>query len=356
MAKKTKRNSKRIRQKLPNYKTPAAKALPKITESELTLPPEPEIHPEPEEKSRKSWLKSIFGRKGESQESAKVPESRINYPATSSLQEPDFLMDIDMGRHPKEVEPELALWLNDGRIVKSLEELAKALRTMKGRAFSQHQENNEIRDWVNDVTGNAQLAAEMAAAKTKNDAIKALENHLKENSKKKKAEPAEKLEIQRAIEEIRKKPESDEKSSTLEEREKLLEGKERQLETEEDVINNKRIALANRRYQLIKERGELEKEKFEKILKQHGRKTGMEAARAGMPETELTHAYTIESIRQLIIQARADLESGDMASAKKAIAELKNALDSAAIEPEEIKRLEYDVLELEADLKLALLA
>ncbi len=346
MAYNTKGNSASKKSKLFSGKTLMAQSPP---ESELTLP-------EPEEKSRKSWLKSIFGKKSERKESAKGPEFRIDYPVTGSLQEPDFLMNIDLGRHANNVEPELALWLNDGRIVKSLEELSKALKTMKGRAFSQHQENNEIRNWVSDVTGNAQLAAEIAAAKTKNDVIKALENHLKESRKKTKEEPAEKLEIQRAIEEIRKKPEVIEKSSPLEEREKLLEEKERQLETEEDIINNKRIALANRRYQLIKERGELEKEKFDRIMKQHGRKTGMETGRAGMPETELAQEYTRESIRQLISQARANLNSGDTTSAKKTLAELKNALDCASIEPEEIKRLEYDVLELEADLKLALLA
>lgn len=308
---------------------------------------------------KEGWIKGIFTRKKESEESQKGTELRIDYPITGNANEPNFLMDIDLGRHTENVEPELALWLNDGRVVKNIGELAKALKTMTGRAFSQHQENNEIRDWVRDITGNAQLAGEIGAAKTKNDVIKALEKHLKESRKKMKTEPAEKQEIQKAIEEIRKKPAVPEKSSPLEEREKLLEEKERQLETEEDVINSKRIALANRRYQLIKERGELEKEKFERILKRHhsdAREMGIGHGNAGMPEMELSPEYTKEKIQQLIMQARAILNNGDTASAKKTIAELKNAIECAAIEPDEIKRLEYDVLELEADLKLALLA
>ncbi len=307
---------------------------------------------------KEGWIKGIFSRKRENKESQKVPEIKIDYPITGA-NEPNFLMDIDLGRHAGSVEPELALWLNDGRVVKSIGELAKALKTMNSRAFSQHQENNEIRDWVRDITGNAQLAGEIGAAKAKNDVVKALERHIKESRKKAKKEPAEKQEIQKAIEEIRKKPDTIERGGTLEEREKLLEEKERQLETEEDVINSKRIALANRRYQLIKERGALEKEKFERILKGHyseARKTGTEHGKTGLPEMELANDYTKESIQRLILQARASLDNGDTTGARKTIAELKNAIECAAIEPEDIKRLEYDVLELEADLKLALLA
>ncbi len=309
---------------------------------------------------RKGWIKGMFIRKKKDKE--KSSELKIGYPATGSIQEPNFLMDIDFGsqqNNKNNIEPELALWLNDGRIVKSLEELAKALRTMKGRIFSQHQENNEIRDWVRDITGNAQIAAEIGAAKTKNDVIQAIEKHLKESRKKKKAEPAEKLEIQKAIEKIREKPSSMEKSSLLEERERLLEEKERQLEIEEDVLNRKRIALANRRYTLLKERGELEKEKFEKILKSHykeKRELGYEQGMAGMPETALTQEYTSESIQELISEARAELSRGNTTSAKKTITKLKNAIKFSAMEPREIKKLEYDVLELEADLKLAMLA
>lgn len=307
---------------------------------------------------KKGWIKGIFLRNKKSEDSRS--ELKINYPTTEIAQEPNFLMGIDLGQeHPSRIEPELALWLNDGRIVKSIEELAKALKTMKGRVFSQHQENNEIRDWVRDITGNAQIAAEIGAAKTKNDVIKALENHMKESRKKKKAEPAENLEIQKAIEEIRTKPSAMEKSSPLEEREKILEEKERQLETEEDVLNRKRIALTNRRYTQLKERGGLEKEKFEKILKSHykeKREMGYGQGMAGMPETALTQEYNSESIQKLISEARAELSNGDMAGAKKTITELKNAIKFADIEPSEIKRLGYEVLELEADLKLAMLA
>ncbi len=306
---------------------------------------------------KKGWIKSIFLRNKKSEISHSA--NKIDYPAAGIAQEPNFLMDIDLGQHSSKIEPELALWLNDGRIVKSLEELTKAIRTMKGRIFSQHQENNEIRDWVRDITGNAQIAAEIGAAKTKNDVIKALERHLKESRKKKKAEPAEKREIQKAIEEIREKPSSTEKSSPLEERERRLEEKERHLEIEEDVLNKKRMALANRRYHMLKERGELEKEKFERIIKHHYNKmkeTGTEASKEGLPEMELSQEYTKEKIRLLTIDARASLNSGDKKNAKKTITELKNAIKFSTIEPSEIKNLEYDILELEADLKLSMLA
>ncbi len=306
---------------------------------------------------KNSWIKGIFLKKKKSEENSS--ELKIDYPTTRIMQEPNFLMNIDLEQHSSKIEPELALWLNDGRIVKSIEELTKALKTMTGRIFNQHQENNELRDWVRDITGNAPLAAEIGAAKTKKDAIKALEKNIRESKKKKKAEPAENLEIQKAIEKIQDKPSFIEKSSPLDERERQLEEKERQLEIEESVLNKKRITLANRRYQLLNERGEIEKEKFEKILKSHykeKRETDYAQGMAGMPETELTREYTSESIQQLINEARTELDRGDMTGAKRTITELKKAIECAAVEPREIKKLEYDVLELEADLKLAMLA
>ncbi len=58
-----------------------------------------------------------------------------------------------------DVEPEKAFWLNDGRMLKNLKELAQALETMDGALWSFHAngEKNDFANWVEDVFGQKQL-------------------------------------------------------------------------------------------------------------------------------------------------------------------------------------------------------
>jgi len=328
----------------------------------LMLPKPPEDFPEipdlklPEQKKGKRLFKGLFGfgKKEKAEESKKEKvESDKEFVKPLEIPEPEFLREIDLG-HVERVEPELALWLNDGRVVKNLEELAKAFKTMTSRVFHQHREKNDISQWVRDVIGNAQLASELAIAKTKRDAAKIMEKH----GKKKKMpvvaiENEKQLEIQKAIEDISYKTES--KTNPLKEREKALEEKERLLELEEEHINKRRIELANKRYGLIKERGEIEKEKFEEILKGHGKFEEVPHDNAGMPKFELTSQYSKEKIEGLIDETRRAIDQGQTEEAKHFVDELKTALEFTEISPKESKKLEYDVLELEADIKLSTL-
>jgi len=272
------------------------------------------------------------------------------------IEEPEFLREIDMEQEIK-VEPELALWLNDGRVVKNVEELAKAFKTMKSRIFQQHLAKHDIIEWVRDVMENPQLAAELALAKSKKDASKIMDKHTKaENKPTVAVHNQEEQEIQKAIEKISYEPDVEvARSSPLKEREKKLEEKERLLEMEEQHLNHKRIELADKRYKLIKERGDIEKERFEKLLENQGLHEEYIHDTAGMPEMELTSDYSKEKIQQLIDDTRKALDQGQIEEAKPLVEELKTAIELTEIPAKDSKKLEYDVLELEADLKLATL-
>jgi len=76
---------------------------------------------------------------------------------------------------------------------------------------------------------------------------------------------------------------------------------------------------------------------------------------AGMPEMGLTEDYTKDKIENLIEETRKAMEQGHTEEAKRLVEELKSAIEVTNITPKDSKRLEYDVLELEADLKLATL-
>jgi len=348
------------------------KAIQKIRENKtFMLPKQPEEVPElpelemnfPEEK-KEGLLKGLFkfGKKAQPEESKEL-DSDVEFAKPLEIPEPEFLKEVDLG-HSGKVEPELALWLKDGMVVKNLEELTKALKTMKSRIFNHHLEERDIVHWVRDIIGNRQLAAELALAKTKKDAVKILENSRKGSEKKAKKEEREpvakrdeQLEIQKAIEDVSLKTrEKAAEDTPLEEREKELEEKERLLELEEEHINKKRIELANKHYKLIKERGGIEKEKFEKMLKSHGTpEEPIAHDYAGMPNLELTADYSKDKIRSLLEETRKAISQGQTEEAKRLVEELKRALEFTEIPARESKKLEYDVLELEADLKLATL-
>ena len=316
--------------------------IPKLPELELDMP---------EEKKKKLGFRGLFkfGRKKAEAEPEELPK----------IEEPEFLREIDIEQEIK-VEPELALWLNDGRVVKNLEELAKAFKSMTSRIFHQHLEKNDIIEWVRDVVENPQVAAELALAKSKKDASKILDRHIKTSEKKPKAEVIvhneKQQEIQKAIEKVAYEPDVEIARGPLKERERKLEEKERLLEMEEQHLNQKRIELANKRYKLIKERGEIEKERFEKLLEKQGVHEEYIHHDVGMPELELTSDYSKEKIQDLIEETRKAIDQGSIEEAKPLVEELKTALEFTEISPKDSKKLEYDVLELEADLKLATLA
>ncbi|MBI2558334.1 hypothetical protein HYW20_03345 [Candidatus Woesearchaeota archaeon] len=83
--------------------------------------------------------------------------------------------------------PEQCFWVNNGPILKNLEELANALMQMNDDTFRHHVNNNknDFSSWVNDVIGDKKLANELLSSKTKISAAKKVVTRL--GSLKKKA-------------------------------------------------------------------------------------------------------------------------------------------------------------------------
>lgn len=57
-----------------------------------------------------------------------------------------------------------AFWVNDGRYVRSLHELAEALNSMKEKTFKFHvnKKKNDFSEWIRNVVGEEKLADEVA--------------------------------------------------------------------------------------------------------------------------------------------------------------------------------------------------
>ncbi|MBI2137318.1 hypothetical protein HYU12_02245 [Candidatus Woesearchaeota archaeon] len=328
-------------------KTPESKRQTVAHNKTLLLPKQPALPelPAPEKKIKPKlrWL-PFLRKKEKAKETPAIPEKITEA-------EPEFLKEIDTGQQQKTTaEPELSLWLNDGRIIKSISELRQALKTITNKTYAQHQEKNDISDWVRDIIGNAQLATELATAKNRKEALKIIEKS--EGRQKQKTEPKKETnEIQQAIESLKRQKTKEE---TTEEREKKLREQERLLEMEEEHLNKKRIELANKRYSLLKETGELEKEKFEKLMSGH-RKSFINPEKTGLKNLELNQEYTTEKIKQMIEETKKSLEEGQNHETQNKIAEIREAILTAPLTEKESKKLEYEILELEADAKLAAL-
>ena len=83
--------------------------------------------------------------------------------------------------------PEQCFWVNNGPILKNVEELADALPEMGDETFHHHvnSEKNDFSSWINDVIGDKNLANELLSSKSRESAVKKIRNRL--NSLKKKA-------------------------------------------------------------------------------------------------------------------------------------------------------------------------
>jgi len=97
------------------------------------------------------------------------------------------------------VKPEHYFWLNDGRVIKDIDELAKALEKMHDDIFNHHvtDNRNDFANWIRDVIKDKGLAKKIAASRTKADAHK----HVRYNLNKKQLK-----EKRKEVKEIIKKP------------------------------------------------------------------------------------------------------------------------------------------------------
>lgn len=83
--------------------------------------------------------------------------------------------------------PEQCFWVNNGPILKNMEELANALPDMAEDAFRHHvnDEKNDFSSWIRDIIGDAKLANDLLSSKNRDSALKKVRGRV--NSLKKKA-------------------------------------------------------------------------------------------------------------------------------------------------------------------------
>ena len=69
----------------------------------------------------------------------------------------------------RDVNPEHCFWVNNGPVLKNLDELYKALSEMNKDAFKHHviKEKNDFSSWIRDILGDQKLAEDIAKAKSK---------------------------------------------------------------------------------------------------------------------------------------------------------------------------------------------
>ena len=90
-------------------------------------------------------------------------------------------------RYLCDVAPEQCFWVNNGPILKNLEELTNFLPEMSDEAFKRHvnSEKNDFSNWIKDVIGDQKLANDLLSSRNKESALKKVRIRL--NSLKKKA-------------------------------------------------------------------------------------------------------------------------------------------------------------------------
>ncbi|MBI2549784.1 hypothetical protein HYV83_01220 [Candidatus Woesearchaeota archaeon] len=150
-----------------------------------------------------------------------------------------------------------------------------------------------------------------------------------------------------------------------------LEQMENALEREDEELNMKRIALTRRRYELIKRKGDLDKRRFDDFIRRQREATEREGSLAkesvslpaeeesretrleGMPDFRLAGAYGKERLVALLEEAKQHIHENNVAEAQKALGEIQAVFNTVYIPAREKKQLEYEILEVEHDLKLA---
>jgi len=104
----------------------------------------------------------------------------------------------------EDVPERYAFLLKDGKKLLSIEDLAKALRKMEHDVFHHHvtPDRHDFHNWVRDIILDLELAEKILNAKTKDDALKVVEERIK--FIKSKIKPARKAAVKKAA--AKKKP------------------------------------------------------------------------------------------------------------------------------------------------------
>ena len=155
-----------------------------------------------------------------------------------------------------------------------------------------------------------------------------------------------------------------------------LDAKEKALDIEEERLNSKKLEVTRKRYEIIKQKGELERERFEEFMKKHkltsseiqaetaaedeekfsvSKNTASTPARdaSGFPGFRQAGAYGKEMLEGLLEEAKQHIRENNVEEAQRALNEIQSAFNTVFMTTSEKKQIEYEILEVEADLKLA---
>jgi hypothetical protein len=186
-----------------------------------------------------------------------------------------------------------------------------------------------------------------------------------------------KREIEAALKKVSKeevkKGRKEEKSHAevkISRKEEELRNLDNELSSEEQSLNSKRIDLTRRRYELIQKKGALEKEKFEEFMNKHKRvmkedhdeliekesPSDLSVDFKGMPHFKLSGVYSKERLKSLLEEVKQHINQNNVDEAKKTLSEIQSVFSTTYMPNKEKKQIEYDILEIEADLKLASLS
>ncbi len=295
----------------------------------------------------------------------------------------------------KDVPVEYSFWLCDGREVRNTAQLAKFAHTMSDETYDYHanMQKNDFADWIRDIVKNEELAYNVRKSKNRKEMSAVINKFLGKKPEEEKIteikpknaeiipvikpkadkiQLEEKSPIEKIIEEkkniqteklpaLKKKEVKHEtpkiihdELSILKKREEELTKEEAKLSEEEQKLNALRIELTKKRYELLKKRGALEKEMFEHFL----------SKRPAMPEIPKPAATTFErnspilelgreKVESLISEVRQKLANGEIQEATKKYIEAEESLNRSPIRPDEKRSLRFQIMELEADIKLA---
>ncbi|MCR4284206.1 MAG: hypothetical protein NUV64_02735 [Parcubacteria group bacterium] len=78
--------------------------------------------------------------------------------------------------------PEICFWVNSGPVLRSLPDLAEALKTMSDEQYSYHvnENKNDFSRWIEDVLEDKILARMLMKYKTRTGTLKAVSTRLKD--------------------------------------------------------------------------------------------------------------------------------------------------------------------------------
>lgn len=86
----------------------------------------------------------------------------------------------EAARYLSDVPMENSFWVNNGPILKNLDELAEFLPKANDETYSHHanQGKNDFSKWISDIIGDKKLANELLSSKSKESAAKKLKARL----------------------------------------------------------------------------------------------------------------------------------------------------------------------------------